>query len=128
MVVLRERRQWCARVLELGGELETGEGDYPYKQGKAAYLAQARRKGNQLRPALFTKFMGEQKSRDEPLQPKSFTVDPKSMKKGIKAAIRSMERNKAVGVDKVHAEILQCDPALFAHILTKLWTRVESGK
>lgn len=32
-----------------------------------------------------------------------------------------MERHKAIGVDNVHAEMLQTAPALFARALSKLW-------
>lgn len=35
-----------------------------------------------------------------------------------------MEKNKVVGVDNIHVEMLQASPDLFASLLTKWWTVV----
>lgn len=40
----------------------------------------------------------------------------------------AMHRNKAVGVDNIHSEMLQTAPALFARVLTKMWEVVGRTK
>lgn len=50
-----------------------------------------------------------------------FNVDNRIFRRRMKRAILSMQRNKAVGVDNVHSEMLKTSPDLFAKLLTKIW-------
>lgn len=94
--------------------------------GKAGRLAEARRNGTQLSPAEYTKYIGEQQGGGEVLEMRRFTVDNRKIMRRIRNAIRTMERQNAIDVDKIHAEMLQTAPVLFERVLTKLWEVVSS--
>lgn len=94
------------------------------RQVKERKLAEARRDGRHLCPATFTKFMGREQEKKIPMTPKHFKIENRKMKRRLLKSIKSMERHKEVGVDNVHAEMLQTAPQLFARILKKLWAKV----
>lgn len=61
--------------------------------------------------------MGEQQGGYEPIAQRMFTVDNRIMRRRIWNAIVSMYKHKAVGMDNVHAEMLQNAPEFFASVL-----------
>lgn len=94
------------------------------QQSKARRLAEARRNGRQLCPAAFTRFMEEKQGKCHPLNPRPLEVDNRRMRRRIRDAILQIAKNKAVGVNNVHIEMLQAVPELFARMLAKLWETV----
>lgn len=98
------------------------------RRGKALRQAEAARRGKQLKPSDFTKFMGNQQGGGEQIAPRRFKVDSRKFRRRVQRAIKSMSRKKAVGTDNIHSEMLQTAPDLFASLLTQWWIVVgKSG-
>lgn len=91
------------------------------KRGKALRQTEAAKRGKQLWPADFTAFMGQQQGGGDAITPRRFKIDSRKFRRRLKRAIKSMEKNKAVGVDNIHAEMMQVVPDLFASLLTQWW-------
>lgn len=80
------------------------------QKGKARKMVEAKRNGRQLCWEAFTKCMGNEQGKCEPMLPRYFKVDDRKMRRRIRAAIMSMVKHKAVGVENVHTKMLQTAP------------------
>lgn len=63
--------------------------------------------------------MGEQQNRHEPIKAREFNVDNRKFRRRMKRAIRELQRNKAVGVDNFHSEMMQVAAIDVAAILNE---------
>lgn len=70
--------------------------------------------------------MGREQGGCEPLIAKNFKVNNRRKRRRERAAIISMEKHKAVGVDNIHSDMLQVAPTIFSRLLTHLWAKVSS--
>lgn len=91
------------------------------RRGKALRQAEGAKRGKQLKPSDFTKFMGEQQVGGEKISPRTFKVDSRKFRRRVKRAIRNMARNKVVGIDSIHSEMLQTALDVFASLLAQWW-------
>lgn len=115
-----------------------------YRSAKTLRKAESKRKGKQLNPADFTKYMGVQQRNHDPIKPRRLNVDisiyyNRKFRRRRRRAIMVMKRvsllynlqvdvvhsnhlivrNKAVGLDNIHLEIMQTVKVLFKRVLNK---------
>lgn len=85
----------------------------------------ASRKVRQMNPAVFTRHV-EQVRRQRgfaPIRIRQFSVQTDFTSR-IEKAIRKGKRNKAVGTDIIHTEVLQAEPTACARIIPQWWETI----
>ena len=83
--------------------------------------ATLQRKGKQLTPSQFTKYVTENHSQATPILPAHFKVSA-DFRARISCAITNASRGKAIGADGVHSEMLQTHPELFTELISTMWS------